>query len=261
MDGTLIGRDEQLPPGVADLVDGLEGRGIRFSIATGRSEDFMAPYAAAMGLRCPYIASNGATLMDGPRALRRKQFPIAQVRTILQTAEDMGFSLIFTSNGVDRIPRLTPWIEKEGRKYGKTYTAQPFTEADWAAYRIEKVLIMDDVRDGRIGAIEALCKATPGDFSYVRYRDKAVELMERTATKATALVELAKLLDIPMSDILAVGDDDNDIQMFQLAGVSAAVSNVSANARPFAHYVCARPQFDGVLEAVARFCPEGEARP
>ena len=97
-------------------------------------------------------------------------------------------------------------------------------------------------------------KATPGDFTYVRYRNKAIEMNERSANKAAALGELARLLQVDLKEVLAVGDDDNDIEMFQAAGISAAVGNVSDNARPYADYVCRGRQFEGVKEAVAKFC-------
>ena len=61
-------------------------------------------------------------------------------------------------------------------------------------------------------------------------------------------------VDNRKDQVLAVGDDDNDIEMFQAAGISAAVGNVSDNARPYADYVCRGRQFEGVKEAVAKFC-------
>ena len=57
-----------------------------------------------------------------------------------------------------------------------------------------------------------------------------------------------------MQEVLVIGDDDNDIEMFSAGCKSAAVGNVSENARPFADYVCRAALFDGVKEAIAHFC-------
>lgn len=48
--------------------------------------------------------------------------------------------------------------------------------------------------------------------------------------------ELAKLLYMERLEVLALGDDNNDIEMFQTAGVSAAVGNVSENARLYVEH-------------------------
>lgn len=89
---------------------------------------------------------------------------------------------------------------------------------------------------------------------YVRYRDKALELNEKTANKAAAIEKLIQILQVPMQEVLVIGDDDNDIEMFSSGCKSAAVGNVSENARPFADYVCRAALFDGVKEAIAHFC-------
>ena len=90
--------------------------------------------------------------------------------------------------------------------------------------------------------------------TYVRYRLKALELNEETANKASALTCLASMLQIPMEEVLVIGDDDNDIQMFQAAGYSAAVGNASENAMRFAGYCCQEKEFAGVKEAIAKYC-------
>lgn len=255
MDGTIIGRDEQLPEGLPALISELKERGILFSIATGRSEAFMEPLIRRMGVDVPYVASNGATIMQNGQARLRKQFPIHEVRHILEMAQEMGMSLVFTSGGADRVIKITPWLMKEADKHGTAYAAEPFAEAEWESYCAEKVLIMDEVRDGRISIIEDMCKASlGGSFCYVRYRDKAVELMEKSANKAEGIREILAMLQIPVSDVLVIGDDDNDIQMFQLGAVSAAVGNASKNVLPYVNYHCKGNEFAGVQEAILKYC-------
>lgn len=254
MDGTMIGHDEKVPAEAAGFIDGLEKRGVMFTVATGRAEGYMREKVAEMGLRRPYIVTNGATIMQNGQAVVRKQFPIAQIREVVNAAKDMGMSVLYTFEGEERVEEITDWITYEGNKRGITYQPQPFTEEEWNTLQADKILIMDPVREGKIYELEEKVKATPGTFTYVRYRNKAIEMNERSANKAAALSELARLLHVELDEVLAVGDDDNDIEMFQTAGISAAVGNVSDNARPYADYVCSGRQFEGVKEAVAKFC-------
>ena len=80
MDGTIIGRNEQVPAEAAEFISNLEAHGILFTIATGRSEGYMQSKIKQMGIRHPYIATNGATIMNGSCAVMRKQFSIAPLR-------------------------------------------------------------------------------------------------------------------------------------------------------------------------------------
>lgn len=254
MDGTMIGRDERIPDGAAEWIARLESQGVMFTVATGRAEGYMREKVAQMGLRHPYIVTNGATIMDGDRAILRRQFSIRPLRGLVEECYAEGMSVLFTFEGTERTERITPWIIREGEKRGLAFAPQPLSDEEWETLRADKLLIMDPVREGKILDMEKKLQAIPGDFMYVRYRLKALELNEKNANKAAALNMLVQSLGIPMKYVLFIGDDDNDIQVFQAAGHSAAVGNVSDNARPYAEYVCQGHEFQGVMEAVEKFC-------
>ena len=113
MDGTMIGRDEIIPPGAAEWIAALEARGIMFTVATGRAEGYMREKAAQMGLRHPYIVTNGATIIDGDRAVLRRQFALRPLRELVEECYAEGMSVLFTFQGEERTERITPWIIRE----------------------------------------------------------------------------------------------------------------------------------------------------
>lgn len=254
MDGTIIGRNEQVPAEAAEFISNLEAHGILFTIATGRSEGYMQSKIKQMGIRHPYIATNGATIMNGSCAVMRKQFSIAPLRQVLEHCRELGLSVMYTFMGEERTEFLSDWVLREGEKRGRPYTAEPFTEEEWVCLKADKILIMDPARSGAVFEVEQLLNTIESDAVYVRYRDKALELNEKTANKAAAIEKLIQILQVPMQEVLVIGDDDNDIEMFSSGCKSAAVGNVSENARPFADYVCRAALFDGVKEAIAHFC-------
>ena len=254
MDGTMIGRDERVPDSAAEWIASLEAQGVMFTVATGRAEGYMREKVAQMGLRHPYIVTNGATIMDGDRAILRRQFSIHPLRSLIEDCYAEGMSVLFTFEGTERTERITPWIVREGEKRGCPFEPKPLSDEEWETLQADKLLIMDPVREGKILDMEKKLQAISGDFMYVRYRLKALELNEKSANKAAALQTLVESMGIPMKYVLFIGDDDNDIQVFQAAGHSAAVGNVSDNARPYAEYVCQGHEFQGVMEAVEKFC-------
>lgn len=53
--------------------------------------------------------------------------------------------------------------------------------------------------------------------------------------------------------MLAVGDNENDLEMIRAAGIGAAVANASAAVKRAADYVCDRGYTDGVTEVISKF--------
>ena len=72
--------------------------------------------------------------------------------------------------------------------------------------------------------------------------------LPETAGKVQAICELAKLLDISVSDIAAFGDDINDIEMLRMCGMGVAVANAVAKVKDIADSVTLSNDEDGVAE-------------
>ena len=87
-------------------------------------------------------------------------------------------------------------------------------------------------------------------FSSRRY----LEFMPAGVDKGTGLVRLAKMLDIPMSQVIAVGDSANDLPMIKAAGLGIGVANVTDDVRPYCDMVLETAGADGAFnELVERF--------
>lgn len=253
LDGTIAGPSEKLPDELTQVIRKIEDAGYIFTLATGRSEGYMKERIAQMKLRRPYIANNGATIMQEGQYLLRRQFPIAGLREISEKVHQLGLSIIYTFGGSERVTEITPWITHEGEKHNCVYRAEPFSEKEWSSLKADKVLIYDKSRSGIIREFEPLCAGVPG-ASYVRYGEKAIELMHIKANKASGLRELCARTGIPIQNVLAIGDDTNDVEFLKSAGIGAAVANAQEAAKNCADFICTKAEFDGVKEAVSRFC-------
>ena len=72
-------------------------------------------------------------------------------------------------------------------------------------------------------------------------------------TKASGLQELCTLLRIPLSETVAVGDAPNDLEILQLAGLSAAMGNASDSIKEICDVVVSDNDHNGVLEVIQRY--------
>lgn len=256
MDGTLFGPDTVLSQEVIREVQALKERGVLFTIASGRAEWFIQPYAEQLELTCPYIACNGSTVTDGTRTLLRLQFPIFPLRKVLDFAEEQGLSIMYTIEGRERIAQVSALTLPDDRSspYDGVF---PLHEEEWDALQVEKIMVYDPANSGIIVRIDEMLRSLDASVHVVRYGLRAVEVSEKSATKASGIACLLEHLNLVPGQVLAIGDDENDVEMFQYAGTSAAVANATENARAAAGYLCRKTQGQGVIEAIRRFCPGG----
>jgi hydroxymethylpyrimidine pyrophosphatase-like HAD family hydrolase len=80
-----------------------------------------------------------------------------------------------------------------------------------------------------------------------------LEVIDRQVSKGAALTIMAKACDVQFNAILAIGNSYNDIPMFELAGVSAAVGGSDEEVLSAARYVVGAWDQDGVAEAIEKY--------
>jgi Cof subfamily protein (haloacid dehalogenase superfamily) len=92
-----------------------------------------------------------------------------------------------------------------------------------------------------------------GQFSYETY----LEITHRGVDKASALLILGKQLGIALSEMIAIGDMDNDIAMLQMAGMGIAMGNAPDHVKAKADWVTDTNNRDGVAMAIERLKVDG----
>ena len=78
--------------------------------------------------------------------------------------------------------------------------------------------------------------------------EKWYAFLPETAGKVQAIRELAKILDISLSEVVAFGDDKNDMEMLQICGTGVAVENAISDVKDVADSVTLSNDEDGVVE-------------
>lgn len=254
MDGTLLAENSVLDGKAFSMIKKLREQGICFTVATGRSRCLSEEYERVLGLEIPYIACNGAVVLRQGKVIRRYRIGLAGLRPLVERADRMGMSVVFSIDGEEYYYRETPWICESREKKGFYKNPMVLSEAIWRETTAEKVMIMDGFRSGRIALMEEMCGELPMEYGYTRYTDMSVEIVNRKATKANGVKFLAEYLGITMEEVLAVGDHKNDCEMLETAGMGAAVANAIPDAKKSARYVCGKDHLEGVMEAVEHFC-------
>lgn len=101
---------------------------------------------------------------------------------------------------------------------------------------------------------EEMVKETVKDFNVEIYDTKfAIHLTDPTVDKGSSLEMIATQLGIKTSDIMAIGDSENDIEFLRVAGLKIAVLNADEELKAIADYVTENYYGDGAAEAIKKF--------
>jgi len=91
---------------------------------------------------------------------------------------------------------------------------------------------------------------TEPELAYTFSEEDLFEVMLKGVDKGRGLEQVAQYYGIPLEEVCAFGDFDNDIPMFERAGTSVAMGNANANLKARATFVTATNDNDGVAKAI-----------
>ncbi len=80
----------------------------------------------------------------------------------------------------------------------------------------------------------------------------AIHLRSPNVNKGNALRKVASFLRVPLTEVAAIGNDSNDVEMLKFAGLSFAVANADEAVKRVSTYVTVEPHGKGVAEAIEK---------
>lgn len=269
LDGTLLGRDDRLPPFTQRTLSRLMDMGLLFTFATARSWYSARVVAKGLSPGLPWVVHNGAFLVDGATGARRAEqfFTAAQREEVLAAAGALGlWPLVYAIlEGRERVL----YLERPGlpRHPGmEHYLASRRGDPRLLAAGSQQALRQGDAYyftfiDGqapltplweRMGGLEWL----NGTFQQELYRQEYwLELTPRGATKAQAALRLKR--ELGCGRLVAFGDAMNDLPLFAAADESYAVANGMEPVKAAATGVIGSNTEDGVARFLWKRYEEG----
>jgi Cof subfamily protein (haloacid dehalogenase superfamily) len=270
VDGTLLDTEGHLPDANRNAICAAVAAGIHVSLVTGRSYPYARPVADTLPVSITLMVSSGAVErgMDG-RTLARRLLNRAVARRILESTRHFRehSAVIFDRDAARQIIfESMDWTHPNRRSY--------WDRNHWLIDRtapLEDALTEDPIQvmfNGDPAAMRELSeslRASAGgsdgsspefSVSLTEYLDRDFSLVDITApdaTKGHALLWRAGQLGITRGEIMAVGDNFNDVEMLEAAGVPVLMANADrALDRPGWHRTGHQNEA-GLAQAIERF--------
>ena len=250
MDGTLLHNDKSISDYTINVLRKIVEKGILLVPASGRPLNGMkaAVLNNVKGIKYA-ICSNGAMLMDvqKEKSISETGIPIEKALEALTYLEQFPVAVyVHTDRGTFR---AEGW-EKTG--LSEKYPYIRFSEG--TVKNLGEFLRTSGVNVMKMGAYiltdelaqKLLEKGSPiPGIAFLRSGDGIIELNSTNASKGNALCILCEKLGIQLENVLAIGDNENDISMLQAAGISAAMGNAEDDVKQAAKFVAGNNEEDG----------------
>lgn len=253
IDGTILTSNHQVDEQLIEVMPELEKANIPFVLASARSPLGMQPIAHKLGLHDnPIACYNGALVLEGDRTIIQHPVDKAEIQDLLNyLSTDYPSVSVNIYSGKDWITNeLDKWSQLEGSITGESPIIKELqaTVSD-SEPPIHKLLLIDEAE-----VIQDLHqKLLSMDFPHTAFylsKDNYLEVTAKHVSKEHALLEVAKYYDLPLEEVMTIGDNFNDSPMLALAGLGIAMGNAPEGVKETANLVTASNDEHGVAQAI-----------
>jgi Cof subfamily protein (haloacid dehalogenase superfamily) len=228
IDGTLQNSNHQISDFTIEVIHRLQAKGILVTISTGKLLPAVQEPVQKLNIQIPLILSNGSILQfTDQRMVYASYFDADIVRTIIELVSACEADITVCTPESIYTRKITASV-RAMMGFGKPHPREidSWNLMGWDVERVVKFVIMNMGGPATLAPVAATLKShLDGRVSYFPTMPYMLEVLPPGEDKASGLRRLADHLKVKLSEIITIGDGDNDIVMHQLAGLSVSVAN------------------------------------
>ena len=256
LDHTLLTREGLVPEETKEYIRRAVENGVFFAISTGRSIKSARGVAESIGAAYMAICYNGALVIDPVNGVKIYENYLDEdiVRGIVEYAHEHDLYIQMYDEGTIVVEKLR--LERHpdpDLRYADYREVGNFLE--YPFFNTPKILLACEPE--RVPLEQAALEELYGERVYMAQSDAhLIEVVSEGVDKGVALEHLAGYLGMSTDDIIAFGDNTNDLPLLKAAGTSVAVANAVPVVKEWATYVAAGERSEGFTEALLHYFPE-----
>ena len=271
IDGTLMDARKRFPEINRRALQACEARGIRVALVSGRSFELMRRFARELGVKPLFAACNGARIEageDGP-TLAELSFARKDAERVCRTLEESGMYFNAYRRGKCYMgnAEVRPSL---GERYAHHI---PGLSGD-PGHPYETICDRERLwGEGMDGVYKFVAMGAPYDPGFDRIREKLkdmnlsvssasrrnIEFMPTGVDKGSAVAELCRAAGVTAQQVMAFGDQTNDIPMLAASGWPVAMENGEEAVKQIARIIAPDHNLGGVGLVLQKYVLGGEA--
>jgi Cof subfamily protein (haloacid dehalogenase superfamily) len=253
VDGTLVTQDKVLTDAAIDAVHRLRQAGVLFALTSGRPPRGMEMLVAPLQIDTPIAAFNGGMMVDkNLHVLEQRVIPDDLVQPVIDHMKSFDLD-VWLYRGADwyvpdpKAPHVDreAWTVKFAPKVRKSF--------DGLTDGVVKLVGVSDDHDAIDKAAEAAAEKFGDHLTAAASQPYYLDVTHPQANKGEVARYLARSFTLEPEEIATIGDQPNDILMFEHSGLTIAMGNADPAVKKAAHETTRGNEDEGFAYAVEHF--------
>ncbi len=258
MDGTLLRSDHSVSDATIQTIRTLTGKGIPVILVSARPLNAVLPTFHAIGIpdHYPIITLNGSYIVEAEKPIFQATIDLPTVAGVADQVRPFKATIAYYLQREWYSETNDAWTEHEQKIMDIKIKVGPLAELikDWSARGIapNKMMVMSE--PPAIAEIQQHLRSIyDGQLNIYPSKPTYLEVMDSLGSKSHAVKFISERLKLAPSEIIAIGDNYNDIEMIKFAGMGVAMGNAPDDIKAIADYVTDTNNDDGVRKALEKF--------
>lgn len=262
LDGTLLDGRKQVSQKNKEVLAQAKAQGVKIVLCTGRPLRAIRPYLEELSLNESgdySITFNGGLVQknDTGEIMEKAALQLADIHELVAVAAELDLPLDVVS---EEIVLCLPTSATNQSIYGslnplldcRPYAIEALDESK--LYNKAVIAYHQEVLDPKILAIPSAIREK---YEVIKTRNNLLEFMPKGITKAYGIELLARDLGITIDEVMAIGDEENDLPMIRYAGLGVAMANAVPLIKEAADVVTDSNEADGVATVIEKYVLKG----
>lgn len=253
IDGTLLNKDRELSPLTIETIKTIKDT-YPVVLISSRMPEAMRHLQRELSIENqPIIAYNGGLVLDQDQTLSSTEISLPTIEKIIAYNQDhVGVHLSLYQKDDWFVPKMDYWAEREYNNtkvkpevLGNNKVLKRWTKTKFGAH---KIMCMGE--EEKISQLFNFLEESLGnDLHLYRSKPTYIEIAPKQISKLTAIdLLLIEKYNLNRQEVIAFGDNYNDIEMLKNVGMGVAVENAKEEVKAIADHITDTSKQDGVAK-------------
>ncbi|HLZ87380.1 MAG TPA: Cof-type HAD-IIB family hydrolase [Puia sp.] len=258
MDGTLLRSDHSVSDETVQTIRALTDKGVSVILVSARPINAVLPTFRHIGLpaHTPLITLNGSYIVENGEPVFQAMIDLETTTRVTEEVRPFKATIAYYLQREWFSEVKDAWTDHEQKIMDVPIGIAPITRLveGWSARSIgpNKMMVMSE--PDNIAVIQQHLRSLyNGRLNIYPSKATYLEVMDSRGSKSNGVRFVCERLGIDPSEIIAMGDNYNDIEMIRFAGMGVAMGNAPDDIKAVADYVTDTNNNDGVRKAMEKF--------
>lgn len=258
MDGTLLRSDHSVSEATKGMIRDLTARGVSVTLVSARPLNAVLPTFHSLGLpaEAPIITLNGSYIVEQEKPVFEARVDLDITAKVTELVRPFKATIAYYLQREWFAELSDAWTDHEQRIMDVPLEIAPIDELirGWKNRAIapNKMMVMSEAPN--IAAIQQHLRSIyNGRLNIYPSKATYLEVMDTRGSKVNAVRFIGERLGLKPDEIIAMGDNYNDAEMIEFAGMGVAMGNAPDDIKAKAKYVTDTNNNDGVRKALEKF--------